>query len=71
MELKIFLFWLVFTFVTWVATKIHYWLSDTGLNWKYFKEDSIFGALYYLSLYCGYVLIPLYLVINIGLWWFS
>ena len=72
MELKVFLFWIVFTLVTWVATKIHYWVSDTGLNWKYFKEDySSFGVVHLVSLYFGCVVIPIYLIIIVGKWWFS
>jgi hypothetical protein len=72
MELEIFLFWFVFTCLMWVATKIHYAFSDTCLNWKYFKEDySAVGAIHCVSLYLGYIGLPIYLFVKAAQWWFA
>lgn len=69
--IKVFLFWLTFTCLMWVVTKIHYIYSDTCLNWKYFKEDySTFGIIHYISLYIGCRAIMVYLIIKVIEWWF-
>lgn len=71
LELKIFLFWVVFTSLMWIATKIHHTITDTCLNWKTFKNDySLFGEIYYFSLYLGYTAISVYLFIKAFEWWF-
>jgi hypothetical protein len=70
-ELKIFVFWMVFTSILWVTTKFHYAFTDTHLNWKTFKDEfSLFGAMHGVCLYIGCVVIAVYLIVKAAMWWF-
>lgn len=72
MELKIFIFWAVFTSSMYVATKFHFWFTDTKLNWKYFKNDySAIGALHSVSFILGCIVITGYVIVKAAIWWFS
>ena len=71
-ELKIFIFWAVFACLMYVAAKIHFWFTDTNLNWDFFKNDySYAGALHGVSFIIGCITIAAYLIIKAAMWWFA
>jgi len=69
--IKIFLFWAFLTATFWAVCKVHFLLSKTSYTWKYFKEYSIFGAIYGFLLFLGVVLMASFVFIKIGIWWFN
>lgn len=72
MELKIYTFWLSLVGLTYILAKLHFILSRTNLNWKYFKDDySYFGIAHGVILYIGIIAISVHLFILITNWWFN
>jgi hypothetical protein len=72
LELKLLIFWIAVTFGLWIATKVHFAISKSSLNWKYFVEDySWVGATYYLSKWLGCVVMVLYAIVKVTMWWFT
>lgn len=70
-ELKILIYWAVLTAILYLAAKIHYYVDGSPIRWKYFLEDSSFGAGYLLLKWIGITGWVGYGIVKATIWWFK
>lgn len=71
LEIKILIFWLVLMLLFRIAAWIHYRVSDSKLQWRFFIEETFFGWAYLILKWIGIVGIPGYLLVRAFIWWFD
>lgn len=70
-ELKAVILWFIILLILYASTKIQFWLSNTHLNWEYFKKEvSATGILFIFFRIAGIVGIAFYLLIRFLQWYF-
>lgn len=70
--LKVFIFWVLLFAISYIAAKIGYKSQGRGgYNWKYYKLETDLGVLYSAISILGTIGWIVFLIIKLGIWWFS